>query len=179
MGAWSHNPFGNDDALDWASDLAELPHESWRARITVALEEFESFEMRRSLGKNKEIRTTEEARHLIGLLEEPDEYITQLIMSGVGQEYEDMGDGQTLTLVAASQVLLSALTKDHSTLPDELRGVSFDCIEPIAPLARQAAALLALVPANRSLCREYGATWKRCVVALAERLRDAAGVDRA
>lgn len=179
MGAWSHKPFGNDDALDWVSDLAELPHASWRAHITAALEEFEAFEMRRSLGKNKEIRTVEEARQLIGLLEEPDEYITQLIMSGVGREYEDMGDGQTLTLVAASHLLLSALTGDRTTLPDELRGASFDCIEPIAPLARRAAALLALVSANRPLCREYGATWKRSVAALGERLCMAAAKDRA
>lgn len=179
MGAWSHKPFGNDDALDWASDLAELPHASWRAHIAAALEEFESFETRRALGKNKEIRTVEDARDLIGMLEAPDEYITQIIMSGVGLEYEDLGDAQALTLVAASHVLLSALTEDRSMLPDELRGASFDCIEPIAPLARQAAALLALVPANRPLCREYGASWKRGVAALAERLHDAAAMDRA
>lgn len=179
MGAWSHKPFGNDDALDWASDLALLPQESWRAHVTAALEDFESFETRRSLGMNFEIRTPEEARYLIGLLEAPDEEITQLIMAGVGREYEDMGDGQTLTLIAASHVLLSALTEDRTALPDELRGASFDCIRPVEPLARQAAALLALVPANRSLCREYGPTWKRGVAALADRLRDSARRDSA
>ena len=55
-----------------------------------------------------------------------------------------------------------------------LRDAPFDSLAPVAPLAQQAAALLALVPANRSLCRELGPTWKRGVADLVVRLCEAA-----
>ena len=174
MGAWSHKPFGNDDALDWVGDLTDLPHAQWRANIAEVMDAFEAFEARRARGENKSIRTAEDAEALIALFAEPDEEYFQIIRSSVGSEDEDNGDSETLTLIAAGHVLLAALTDDRSALPEELLDAPFDALAPVAPLAQKAAALLALVPGNRPLCRDFGPTWKRGVTGLAERLHEAA-----
>lgn len=171
MGAWSAAAFDNDSALDWLGDL--LPSSrgiDWAAEYRTVLDEFAAFEQRRQSGTNREVRTAEEAEYLIGLFDPPDPEYAAIIRKTIGEEYEDNGDDETFTLVAAAAVLLATVSGDLSGVPDEFHVPDLQGATAALRLRGELAGALRQVLLNKPLLKDCGAKWKKGVVAMADQL---------
>ena len=172
MGAWSHHPFGNDQALDFLLALEPLDGAQVLDAVRRAFADLGAYEQRRAAGTNTCVLT--EARMRADLLKcGVDPYdIDEHWLPGMafGSTIVDTGAAEAFVAIAAAEVLLGQATGDRAVLGED--GAFLAAIDiPAAPadLASARGALETLL-LNRPLVKECGPRWKKGLGAILARL---------
>jgi len=177
MGAWSTKAFGNDAALDMALELdAARDLGAFKARLELALSNYEQYDARRDRGENKKVWTEEYVLWVLSHIEpsvDPD--IENMMRQEIGKEHLDSGSDPAFEVVAVGAITLAACRRNTVALTDDVHTSLLKKYKPTLRAVEEVIRVMRLIPKNKELCRDCGAAWKKGVLKLADELATCAG----